>query len=174
MSSDARHQVDALLGMYDEYKQAVEARESLASQLAKAKLKHVPSDELQVAYDDAVHRVQAISDAMTFASPLVWMMYKFEAYKNEAQPIRTMHDFRLHCSKPGYICTKRYNFVNDELLKRGQTALSDTAAYPDAALLSDAYGAIASLPADPVCMAAWGKHEYYRDGERVAKWEDVA
>ncbi len=170
---DARTQTDTLLGMYEDYKRIADNRQSLASQLAKAKLKQLPVEELQSLYDRASREMQSISESMTFASPLVWMMYKFEAYKDEAQPIRTIQDFRLHCSKPGYICTKRFEFVNAELVRRQLPTLLDRENYLDDMLLHGAYDAVQPLIADSTFMGTWGKHEYYKIDGRVAKWENV-
>lgn len=167
----ARKQTDALLGMYAEYKRIADGQQSIASQLAKAKLKKQPVDALQSLYDSTSRKMQSISESMTFASPLIWMMYKFEAYQGEAQPILTMHDFRLHCSKPGYICTKRFEFVNAELARRQLASLSDSKSYPDDMLLSGVYKSLQPLIADDMFMGTWNECEYYKIGGRVAKWE---
>lgn len=169
----ARRQTDVLLGMYEEYKHIAEEQQSLASQLTKAKLKKQPSDELQSLYDHASREMQSISESMTFASPLVWMMYKFEAYQQEAQPIRTIQDFRLHCTKPGYICTKRFEFVNAELGRRQLAPLSDRESYSDDMLLCDTYDAVLPLMADDAFMDTWDEREYYKIDGRVAKWENA-
>lgn len=169
----ARKQTDTLLGMYKEYKRIADEQRSLASQLAKAKLKKQPVDALQSLHDHASRKMQSISESMTFASPLIWMMYKFEAYQDEAQPILTMHDFRLHCSKPGYICTKRFEFVNAELAYRQLAPLSDSRSYPDDMLLSGVYKSLRPLIADDMFMSIWSEREYYKTDGRVAKWENV-
>ncbi len=116
--------------------------------------------------------MQTLSDAMTFDTPRIWIEYKYRAYADEPQPITTMHDLRLHCSKPGYICTARYTFLNDELTQAGEPPLSDRAAYPD----SMDIGALLESPRldalSDETFAAWRQHEYHRDAEgRVAKWQ---
>ena len=107
--------------------------------LALAKLKNSDVEQVRIELDNLRHSQQQLSDAMTFDTPLVWVMYKFEAYQDETQPIRTMHDFRLHCSKPGYICTKRFIFLNAHLCINGQRPLTDSEQYPDEMLLSEGF-----------------------------------
>lgn len=168
-----RQQVDVLIGMYKSHQEVKRHQADCSRQLAKAKLRHEDTTQLQAAYDACVIELQSISDAMTYASPSIWILYKYEAYAQEAQPIRTMHDFRVHCSKPGYICTKRYEFTNAALLERGLAPISDATVYPDALLLDKALDIVAPLEDDVQFMQAWVNHEYYRDGDRVAKWENL-
>ncbi len=103
------------------------------------------------------------------------MLYKFRAYQNEPQPIADMNDFRVHCSVPGYICTKRFDFTNAELAARNRKNFTDEKAYPDekslvAAMLNDD---VAALARDENFMKKWREREYFRDGGRVAKWENA-
>ena len=111
---------------------------------------------------------------MTFDTPLVWVMYKFEAYQDEAQPIQTMHDFRLHCSKPGYICTKRFTFLNTHLCNNGQCPLADDERYPDKMLLSEIFPLLGEIERDEVFVSIWRAHEYYQEDGIVKKWQDYA
>ena len=109
--NSARAAVDRLLDMYDEYKTLAAKITAAERRLALAKLKNSGVEQIRIELDNLLHSQQQLSDDMTFDTPLIWVMYKFEAYQDEAQPIRTMHDFRLHCSKPDYICTKRFIFL---------------------------------------------------------------
>lgn len=167
---DARSEVDALLDQYQQYKQLLADAERLGREVAKRKLRGQPADSAD--YEASRAALQALSDAMTFASPTVWVAYKYEAYTREPQPIRTVHAFRQHCSKPGYICTKRFEFVSAELAKRGLVPWSDATVYPDDADLTTLYPLLAQLEADQEFMQQWAAHEYYRDDGRVAKWEN--
>ena len=125
-TNSARAAVDKLLDMYDEYKALTVKIAAAERHLALAKLKNSDVEQVQTKLDGLRRDQQQLSDTMTFDTPLVWVMYKFEAYQDEAQPIRTMHDFRLHCSKPGYICTKRFIFLNAHLCSNGQCSLIDS------------------------------------------------
>ena len=116
--------------------------------------------------------MQSISNAMTFADPLIWAMYKFEAYADETQPIRTMQDFRLHCSKPGYICTKRFIFVNETLSNRSLSNLADTSAYPDQKSLTESFNTLWTLSQDSDFIRVWKVYEYHRVDSKAAKWEN--
>jgi hypothetical protein len=171
--SYVRKEVDHLLAMYETYKSCHEEQARAARALAKAKLRGEPAQDLEKDYKQLAQRLQSISDTMTFANPLVWAHYKFEAYADEAQPIRTMQDFRVHCSKPGYICTKRFTFINQSLRKQDLPTLGDTMAYADNQLLSEAFGVLHMLSQDELFMQAWRMHEYYRRDGVVAKWENL-
>lgn len=166
-----RQAVDTLLAMYQAYKRLNEQAEQTGRQLVKAKLRGDDTTSVATAYETLRTELQQLSDAMTFAGPTIWAMYKFEAYADEAQPIRTMHDFRMHCSKPGYICTKRFQYVNSALARRNLPTLADKAVFPDSMLVSELYASLKPLEADAAFMQAWSGHEYYRKDGVVAKWE---
>ena len=158
-TNSARAAVDRLLSMYDEYKTLTAKIAAAERRLALAKLKNSDVEQIRIELDDLQHSQQQLSDAMTFDMPLVWVMYKFEAYKDEAQPIRTMHDFRLHCSKPGYICTKRFIFLNAHLCSKGQNSLTDRKQYPDEMLLSEIFPLLDEIEQDKVFLSNWRAHE---------------
>ncbi len=121
-------------------------------------------------------RLKLLGDAMQYDTPAVWMNYKREAYRGTPQEIATIADFRTHCSKPGYICTKRFTFLNEYLARTSGMQLTDSAAFPGAADMSTLinHPAVRALEHDETFLQEWSKHEFYiRDG-RVAKWEDMA
>jgi hypothetical protein len=168
-----RAAVDTLLAAYATYKKYSHAEARAARTLAKARLLGMPTNELEAQHKHLTKKLQKISDAMTFADPLVWALYKYEAYADEPQSLRTLQDFRVHCSKPGYICTKRFTFVNTALRSQKLPTLQDTDIYPDAAQLSDIFEVLHTLSQDVSFMQAWRAHEYYTRGDRVAKWENA-
>ena len=171
-TNSARAAVDRLLDMYDEYKTLTAKIAAAERRLALAKLKNSGVEQIRIELDDLRHSQQQLSDDMTFDTPLVWVMYKFEAYQDEAQPIQTMHDFRLHCSKPGYICTKRFTFLNTHLCNNGQCPLTDRKQYPDEMLLSEIFPLLGKIEQDEVFMSSWHAHEYYQEDGIVKKWQD--
>lgn len=174
ISSQDRLEVDKLIALYAAYRSCSEEQARATRKLAKAKLKGEPTDDLEKDHQQLTQKLQSISDAMTFANPLIWALYKFEAYANESQPIRNMQDFRLHCSKPGYICTKRFMFVNYTLRNQGLPPLSSKSAYADKALLSRAFNVLHTLSQNKSFIKTWETHEYYKRDGVVAKWEDFA
>lgn len=109
---------------------------------------------------------------MTFDTPLIWAMYKYEAYASEPQPIKTVHDFRQHCSKPGYICTKRFLFTDKFLGESGLSQLADVKAYPNHAELTTICGILRELQADEAFMGWRRECEYYKIDGCVAKWRN--
>ena len=171
-TNNARAAVYRLLDMYDEYKTLTAKIAAAERHLALAKLKNSDIEQIRIELDDLRHSQQRLSDDMTFDTPLVWVMYKFEAYQDEAQPIRTMHDFRLHCSKPGYICTKRFMFLNAYLCSNGQRPLADSKKYPDEMLLREIFPLLGEIEQDEVFMSSWRSHEYYQEHGAIKKWQN--
>ena len=171
-ANGARAAVDKLLRMYDDYKTLAAKITAAERRLALAKLKNSSGEQIRIELDDLRHSQQQLSDGMTFDTPLVWVMYKFEAYQDETQPIRTMHDFRLHCSKPGYICTKRFIFLNAHLCSNGQRPLTDSKKYPDEMLLSEIFPLLGEIEQDEVFLSNWRAHEYYQEDDVIKKWQD--
>ena len=168
----ARAAVDRLLDMYDEYKTLAAKITAAERRLALAKLKNSDIEQVQTELDVLRRDQQRLSDTMTFDTPLVWVMYKFEAYQDEAQPIQTMHDFRLHCSRPGYICTKRFIFLNAHLCSNGQRPLTDSEQYPDEILLREIFPLLGEIEQDEVFMSSWRAHEYYQEDGAIKKWQN--
>lgn len=171
-TNSARAAVDKLLDMYDKYKTLTVKIAAAERRLALAKLKNGDVEQIRIELDDLRHEQQQLSDDMTFDAPLVWVMYKFEAYQDEAQPIRTMHDFRLHCSKPGYICTKRFIFLNAHLCSNGQRSLIDSKKYPDEMLLSEIFPLLGEIEQDEAFLSSWRVHEYYQEDGAIKKWQN--
>lgn len=171
-TNSARAAVDRLLDMYDEYKTLTVKITAAERRLALAKLKNSDVEQIRIELDDLRHSQQRLSDTMMFDTPLVWVMYKFEAYQDEAQPIRTMHDFRLHCSKPSYICTKRFIFLNAHLCSNGQSSLTDRKQYPDEMLLRDIFPLLGEIEQDEAFLSSWRAHEYYQEHGAIKKWQN--
>ena len=171
-TNSARAAVDKLLDMYDEYKTLTVKIAAVERRLALAKLKNGDVEQIRIELDNLRHSQQRLSDTMTFDTPLVWVMYKFEAYQDEAQPIQTMHDFRLHCSKPGYICTKRFIFLNAHLCSNGQRPLADSEQYSDEMLLSEIFPLLSEIERDKNFLSNWRAYEYYQEDGAIKKWQN--
>lgn len=188
--AEAEAKVEHLLQQYQEYlavsqsiDQLKDKQMKVAIELGTARgvpfstiLKEHPAKIMTINQDMEVaeQNLQRISDEMTFANPVVWMMYKYKAYTGTSQAITDMADFRKHCSKPGYICTKRYQFLNKQLNQRG-IDLNDPIRYPDEMILEEAYKlpALVALAQDEDFMTLWNRYEYNQDNGRVAKWENA-
>ncbi|MFZ1250220.1 MAG: hypothetical protein WAR37_02115 [Candidatus Microsaccharimonas sp.] len=167
-----REEVDRLLRAYSEYKVLLKVEAGLSMERAKQKIIGDVDERLAADYENVKQKQQSLSDSMTFSNPFVWIMYKFEAYKDEAQPIRTIRDFRIHCSKDGYICTKRFRFINEQLAQRGQKTLLDSY-YANDDLLNTLIkeNSLQELVNDSTFIGLWQKHEFNTVNTRVAKWE---
>lgn len=162
--------------MYQDYTSLLEDLNRVESQYAKATILNIESTELSIKQKQLTYQLQQLSDAMTFPDPLLWIQYKYYAYQDEAQPITTMHDFRIHCSKPGYICTKRFEFLNRSLINYGCSDLNSNQAYDDMLELSQLFKnkSLNRLLEDELFMNEWKSYEYYKEEGRVAKWQNFA
>lgn len=161
---------DQLIAMYNEYKELTEQIGKLEKTQAKLILTGQDTSATERMLYSVAQKRAKLSDTMTFDAPRIWIEYKYRAYQNEAQPIATMHDLRLHCSKPDYIC-KRYTFLNDELVAQGRSPLSDRSDYPDSMSLNDLLNLDVLDRLQDHSYEQWRSHEYYQQAGIVAKWE---
>lgn len=163
-----------LLAMYKAYVLLLGEVSEIENRYAKAKLLNIDSTDLANTRQQLTRKLQHVSDSMTFSDPLVWIQYKYYAYQDDAQPITTLHDFRIHCSKPGYICTKRFAFVNDALTKHGYPDLKNEKSYDDTLELSQLFNndSLNQLIENDAFMNEWKQYEYHEIDGRVAKWQN--
>ncbi len=169
-----REEVDSLIQAYGEYKRLLQDEADISMKLAKQKIVGTVEPRLLGLHKKTKQALQAVSNSMTFSNPFVWIMYKFEAYKDEAQPIRTMRDFRVHCSKNGDICAKRFAFINEQLVSRKLVPLTDTSYYKDDISLDTLLEeqGIQEIAENPAFMALWGSYEYHEIANQPAKWQN--
>ena len=192
MTDHTRHAelaVERLLAQYREYLALVQTIEQARSQ----KLAHVAEistaqgipigdilaheDTHDALRDDArvIHLLEQdrdqLSDDMTFANPLIWIMYKDRAYRGTSQEIRDWEAFKRHCAPDGYICGKRFRFLEQHLQRTRGIALAS--AFPDRMPLRDICGQplVMGLLDDRGCMTTWTHQEYLRSDGLVDKWE---
>jgi hypothetical protein len=60
----------------------------------------------------AKKKLEAIGEGMKFQNPLIWLLYKHLAYKDDpSKAIRTLGDLVSHCKEDG-ICHKRFDSIN--------------------------------------------------------------
>lgn len=130
-------------------------------------------------------KVSEIGKSMKYANPLIWLLYKYLAYKDgdvyfyiskmeprkAQEPILTLKDLRLHCTKDkDAICKKRFEAINtwlkdkygnclaDESFLSGDTGLSDVARDPR----------FLAMCADTAFIALWLSHE----NDTAGKWKN--
>lgn len=167
--------VQRLMMQYNEYllldrylRQIEEERFVRLADLAKqtgkpvSMLRDTPPDESAALVQTLQQRV---SDEMTFANPLIWMMYKHRAYKDTSQEIATLDDLRRHCAPADYVCGKRFRFFN----LRHPGVLD---AFAPTTQLNDVYlhDSVLAASQDHSFMQEWQTHEYAIADNRIAKW----
>ncbi len=109
-----------------------------------------------------------VSDEMTFATPLIWMMYKHKAYQGTSTEIATIEDFRRHCQPVDYICGKRYRFLLQEL----DVKIDQESEFTGKAHLNELYfnEVILQASCDSDFMEKWLANEYFIADNRINKW----
>lgn len=119
--------------------------------------------------------LQQISDEMTFANHLIWMMYKYKAYLGKVNEISDLKRFRTHCSPEGYICTERYKFLQKYLLNKYNIDINDKTKFPDEMELKKFYCSdlMISLLDDLEFLELWKTNEYLKSDSKINKWNTV-
>lgn len=115
-----------------------------------------------------------VSDEMTFADPVIWIMYKDVAYKGSRQEIKDWAAFKDHCAPEDYICGKRYRFLENYF--RTQKGIEFGSFFKDDTPLEAVYRdrRITDLVDDLALMKEWQENEYLRTGGVVNKWHTKA
>lgn len=157
--------VERLTRQYQEY---VAAQEEI-DQLKQDKIVGGNAAEIDQKIELLKTLQEQTGNEMTFATPLVWILYKARAYKGTPQAIDTVGDFRAHCSPDGYICTRRYACMAEYLSAKNidisihneNMSLEDFATLPE----------VVNLEADFTFMQDWQAQEYYRKDGEITKWQ---
>jgi hypothetical protein len=112
-----------------------------------------------------------VSDEMTFANPVVWIMYKDRAYRGTSQGIEDWAAFKEHCAPRDYICGKRFRFIDNYL--KAQKGISLRSVFNDNLTLAKVYTSrlLLNLVNDLEFMEGWKRNEYRRARGRAGKWE---
>lgn len=115
-----------------------------------------------------------IGDEMTYADPVVWMMYKNEAYAGTHHSIDTLGALKEHSIDHGGICAKRFGYIAHFLKTNLNTDILDKEIYPDSMDIKEFYDSeiISNLISNTDFMNAWQKYEYFKLDGKVAKWQN--
>jgi hypothetical protein len=183
---NAQKAVDVLVGQYHDDLALIASMDRLkAERIAKAaqlsKTSGVPLRDVLRGNEPALQEIdtkiatlktrqQTLWDGMFYDSPVIWLMYKYQAYRASQNEIATMGNLKKHCEPVAYICTKRFIFMHNYALHNIGV---DILEIPDDALLPEIYKSdwMMQLVNDPVFMQTWREHEYYKEGGHVAKWQ---
>lgn len=118
----SRSETDNLLRMYAEYQDLGEKIKN--GKKATFSLLFGGAGKMQ---PDLKQKQENLGQRMKFQNPLIWMMYKHEAYKNNPtdvkdvqSPILTLSAMREHVKSEKDICNKRYAYINAALRQKNQ------------------------------------------------------
>lgn len=162
--------------LVDQYKQWMR----LEAEVGELKSRRPLAIEIEKRIEELKLEQKQLGEAMTFANPLIWLLYKIKAYQGTEKALENLGDLRKHCESPTYICHKRLDYLNWALQKRfGKNLLDDSL---DSGLgLAEIVegGELLELSEDREFMEKWQKYEYFRQVDenkrlRVAKWENYS
>lgn len=144
---ETKEKLDILLHQYDEYNKAITENEK-----------------------------DRIGDEMTYADPVVWMMYKHKAYLGSDHKITTIGALREHCDDHGGICAKRFHYLSTSIKVKYGTDIRDSKEFPDDIRIEDLYGSelLDAVVSDEEFMHDWQKYEFHKKDGRVAKWKNYS
>jgi hypothetical protein len=153
--------VDKLLVQYKNYMDIFSQIKDVKFEILKS------SDEEKVKLENKLSVLNTIlsrlSDEMTFPSPSIWMMYKYNTYKGTDKEIKTVKDFTDHCSPEGYICTRRYKFFVNYFDMSKYTNDQDLEIVFNSKDLHD-------LECDILFINKWIEKEYNIENNKISKW----
>jgi len=117
-----------------------------------------------------------IGDEMTYADPIVWMMYKKQAYAGSDHEINTFGDLKEHSIDHGGICAKRMRFLALFIKENYKKDILDSSEFSNNTTLENFYDCdlINKVVNDQEFVKTWESHEYFKDGGKVAKWENYS
>ncbi len=146
-SSQAKENLDTLLRQYAEYNGATTEEEK-----------------------------DRIGDEMTYADPIVWMMYKHKAYLGSDHEITTVGALREHSDDHGGICAKRFDFLSTSIKVKYRKDIRDPKEFSNDVLIEDLYESelLDKIVSDENFMHDWQRHEFYKKDGKVAKWQNYS
>ena len=146
-SSQAKEKLDTLLCQYAEYNGAMTEEEK-----------------------------DRIGDEMTYADPIVWMMYKHKAYLGSDHEITTVGALREHSDDHGGICAKRFDFLSTSIKVKYRKDIKDPKEFPDDMRIEDLYGSglFDAVVSERDFISAWQNYEFYKKDGKVAKWQNYS
>jgi len=115
-----------------------------------------------------------IGDEMTYTDPIVWMMYKREAYARSDHEITTLGDLKGHSIDHGGICAKRMKFLALFIKENYRKDILDSNEFSDDMELTDFYDSnlINEVVLDNDFIQKWKTYEFFKKDGKVSKWEN--
>lgn len=115
-----------------------------------------------------------IGDEMTYADPIVWMMYKQEAYAGTDHAINTLGDLKKHSTDHGGICAKRMDFLSRFIKENYGKDILNATEFSNHMKLEDFYDSdiMNEIISSGDFMKKWETYEFFKRNSVVAKWEN--
>jgi hypothetical protein len=115
-----------------------------------------------------------IGDDMTYADPIIWMMYKHKAYKGSDHEINTLGDLKEHSVDHGGICAKRMRFLGTYIKNIYGKDILDSSEFSDDTNLVDFYDSnlLNEVVNTEAFINEWQKNEFFKKNGVVAKWSN--
>ena len=159
--------VKRLIQQYKEYASVADEISKLRVEMLRSKMsnKRKEFDSLSAKIKMKEILQNRISDEMSFKDPIIWILYKYFAYKGTNKNMDSLYDLIQHCLPEDYVCTRRFKYLSkyidiSEIEK--SIRLNSLVSLPE----------IKKLIVDPDFMAGWQKYEYYIEDGKIAKWKN--
>jgi len=179
----SRHEVRELLSKYQAYKtissQIVEIEKKIQEErevkvvarggwlMGGGKMvSHDPHAQQRGEIAKLLQEQNNIGLSMKFQNPLIWAMYKHEAYVLEPGAIGTVDDLVLHCQVDG-ICHKRIAYINTWLHSHGESKGLDDGLFEGATPIPLMYSDVrfTAMLTDMLFMKEWSEFENHEQGK---------
>jgi hypothetical protein len=115
---------------------------------------------------------QRISDSMFFDDPIVWILYKEQAYRGTDHALVNWGDLIGHSRGEDGICARRLKFLQAAISTHAGADVYEAATLPPGTLLTDVarHSYLQTVCEVESVLAEWRLHEYYTTPSGVAKW----
>lgn len=116
-----------------------------------------------------------ISNEMFFVDPIVWILYKYEAYQGSDHAISTWGDLVEHSIGHDGICGRRLKWLSAQCKKEG-VDIHNEATIPTNLLLAKVteLSVILNICKNEQAMNEWEKYEYETIDGEVKKWQSYS
>ncbi len=159
--------VKRLIQQYKEYVSLGDEISKLKRELVCIKIshKHKEFDLLSTKIELKEILQNRISDEMSFKDPVIWILYKYFAYKGTNKNMNSLYDLIQHCLPEDYVCTKRFKYLSKYIdfskFEKG-IRLNRLVNLPE----------VKKIVANTDFMVGWQRYEYHIENGKIAKWKN--
>lgn len=172
--------IQKLIYQFDEYMDLDNEKTEIIKEIKN--LENIKNEEekiektlkLEKKLTEKIQSLNKLWDDMKYDNPIIWLKYKFEAYKWSNSEIATVWDLIKHCFKNlDYICGKRIDFLAKNLKNKFWINIFEIDKNMNLEKFFEKFDKeLNYLCQDKNFMNLWLKYEYFTIWDKVAKWEN--